>query len=142
MILWFAGGSLAVVWSVFHDPAIDYRFVVGGALLPDVFDAPFGGARYGHTLLVAAGALALVMIATRGRRAVRRRLLFVPIGMLLHLVLDGLWTKKELFWWPAFGASLAGHRLPFLEHGWFVTGIEEVAGAAALLWWREQVRAA
>ena len=136
MILWPVGVALGLVWLVFRDPAFDYRMVVVGALLPDLVDAPFGGARWAHTLLGAVVVLTAVMLATRGRRHVRRSLLAVPIGMFAHLVADGMWARTETFWWPAFGWDLQG-RLPALDHGLTVLLVEEVAGAALLAWsWR------
>ena len=102
------------MWLVFRDPAIDYRLVVVGALLPDLVDAPFGGARVLHTLVASVVLLVGVMLATRHRRRARRRLLAVPIGTFLHLVLDGMWTRTETFWWPFLGRTLDG-RLPPLE---------------------------
>ena len=41
MVLWFAGGAFLLVWLVFRSPAVDYRLVVVGALLPLV-ELPFG----------------------------------------------------------------------------------------------------
>jgi membrane-bound metal-dependent hydrolase YbcI (DUF457 family) len=124
------------VWLVFHDPAVDYRLVAAGALLPDVVDGPLGGARVLHTLVFSAGFLVLVMLATRHRRRARRRWLALPIGTFLHLLLDGMWTHTHTFWWPFFGAAFHD-RLPALAHGPVVLGLEEVAGAAALVWaWR------
>ena len=140
MVLWFAGLALVAVWLVFRDPAIDHRVVVIGALLPDLVDAPFGGARLMHTLAASAALLAVVMLATwrRGRpgasrRHSRRRWLFLPVGTFLHLVFDGMWTRTEAFWWPAFGWALRGP-LPALDHGAGVLVLEEVTGAAALVW--------
>jgi len=133
VILWPCGAALAIVWVVFHDPAIDYRVVALGALLPDIGDAWFGGARVLHTLVFSVVLLGVVMVATRGHRAARRRWLFLPVGSFLHLVLDGMWTRTEVFWWPAFGWSLHGP-LPFLDHGVALLGAEEVAGALALAW--------
>ena len=46
------------------------------------------------------------------RRLIRRRLLGIPIGMFFHLVLDGTWSSSVLFWWPAFGFSLADEPVP------------------------------
>ena len=136
MLLWFAGMSFLAVWLVFRDPAIDYRLVMAGALLPDVVDAVFGGARLLHSLLGSVAALTIVMLATRGRRLLRRQILALPIGMFLHLVLDGMWTRKEAFWWPAFGWSFGGERLPSVERG-VANLLLEVAGAAVLVWaWR------
>lgn len=133
MFLWFVGGSFVGVWAVLQDPAVDYRVVMLGAVLPDLLDAPFGGARIAHTLLASAVVLLAVMAATRGRRPLRRRLLGLPIGMLLHLVLDGMWTDPRVFWWPLRG-SLAASNLPSLAHPIALTAAEEVLGAAALAW--------
>ncbi len=133
MVLWPVGVALGLVWLVFRDPAFDYRMVVVGALLPDLVDAPFGGARLAHTLLAAVAVLTVVMLATRGRRHLRRSLLAVPIGMFAHLVADGMWARTETFWWPFFGRSLTG-RLPALDHGLAVLLLEELAGAAIVAW--------
>jgi hypothetical protein len=138
MLLWFVGGSFVGVWGVLQDPAVDYRLVMLGALLPDVVDAPLGGVRVAHTLLASAALLVVVMAGTRGRRRLRRRLLGLPIGALVHLVLDGMWTDARVFWWPFQGSSLANAgSLPSLAHPLGLTVVEEVAGAVALLWcWR------
>ena len=135
MILWYAGLSLAIVWNVFRDPALDHRLVVAGALLPDAADAGFGRPAYAHTLGAAVVVLVAVMAGTRGRRAARRRLLALPIGMFLHLVLNGIWTRPKVLWWPLFGTAFPAGRLipPFpLALG------GELAGAWALAWfvWR------
>ncbi len=136
MILWPAGMALVATWLVFRDPAIDHRVVVLGAVLPDLVDAPFGGARLLHTLAASAVLLVAVMVLTRGRRHARRRWLFLPVGTFLHLVFDAMWTRTHTFWWPAFGWSLEG-RLPALDHGAGVLVVEELAGAVALIWfWR------
>jgi len=134
VILWFAGGSLVLVWSIFRDPAVDYRLVVVGAVLPDAVDGVFGGARVLHSLLFSVVLLAAVMLATRQQRVARRRFLAVPIGTFLHLVLDAMWTRTHAFWWPFLGGSLHGP-LPAFDHGVAVLVVEEVLGAAALVWW-------
>ncbi|HEV2758903.1 MAG TPA: hypothetical protein VGV86_04975 [Acidimicrobiales bacterium] len=139
MIFWPAGVALGLVWLVFRDPAFDYRMVVVGALLPDLLDAPFGGARLAHTLLAAVVVLTVVMLATRGRRHVRRSLLAVPIGMFAHLVADGMWVRTEAFWYPAFGGPLTG-RLPALDHGLTVLLIEELAGFLVVAWCWQRFR--
>lgn len=135
MLLWFAGAAFVVVWVVFKDPAIDYRVVMAGAIVPDLIDGLTGGRWIAHTLLASVVVLAAVMLATRGRRLLRRQLLFLPIGMFLHLVLDGMWTDRDVFWWPVFGGQLGG-RLPSLER----LGLDvvlELIGVACLLWaWR------
>ena len=137
MVLWFAGVSWVIVWQVFQDPAIDYRLIVVGALLPDLVDGPLGGARVLHTLLFSVVLLGTVMIATRDRRRLRRRLLALPIGTFVHLVLDGMWARTKVFWWPLFGKSFPAGALPSLFHPVVLIVVEEVVGAAALWWcWR------
>ncbi len=136
MILWQAAVAVVIVWHVFRDPAIDYRLVVLGALLPDAVDTLAGGTLVSHTLVASVTLLLGVMLATRGRRRARRRLLALPIGTFLHLVLDGMWARTHVFWWPAFGWALGG-RVPALDHGTGVLVAQEIAGAAALVWlWR------
>jgi len=139
VIFWPAGVALGLVWLVFRDPAFDYRMVVVGALLPDLIDAPFGGARIAHTLLGAVVVLTVVMLATRGHRHVRRSLLAVPIGMFAHLVADAMWARTESFWYPAFGGPLTG-RLPALDHGLPVLLLEELAGFLVVAWCWQRFR--
>jgi hypothetical protein len=104
MLFWFVGCATAIVWNVFRDPGIDYRILAVGALLPDVIDVP---TRHlvAHSVTFSVGVLVVLMLTTIGRRAVRRRLLMLPIGMLLHLVVDGAFSRTNSFWWPATGLS-------------------------------------
>ncbi len=132
MILWFAGLGVLITWEVFKSPALDYRLVVLGAVLPSL-EVVTGGPRVLHTLAGAVLALVVVMAITRHRRLLRRRLLGLPIGLFMHLVLDGAWTRKELFWWPAFGWSFGPGGMPELDRGG-LSLLMEVVGAAALLW--------
>lgn len=111
MFLWFVVLAPVAVAQVFKSPMVDYRLVVLGALLP-LIEAAFGGPRVLHTLLFSVGAMGLVMALTSRRRLLRRRLLGVPIGLMFHLVLDGSWTDKNLFWWPAFGSEFPDSGLP------------------------------
>jgi hypothetical protein len=137
LILWPAGLALVLVWMIFRDPAIDYRLVVVGAWLPDIIDAPLGGARVMHTVVASVALLVGVMLGTRHRRQARRRLLAIPIGTFLHLVMDGMWARTETFWWPFLGRGLDGG-LPPLDRPVAVLLLQELAGAAALVWlWRE-----
>ena len=134
MLLWFAGTAFLAVWLVFRDPAIDYRLVVAGALLPDVVDGLAAGKPWvAHSLLGAVGLLVAVMAGTHDRRLRRRRLLALPIGAFLHLVFDGAWLEAEVFWWPALGASFPGGRLPSLERGALAV-VLELAGLTILGW--------
>lgn len=136
MLVWFVGVGFLAVVLVFKSPALDYRVVALGTLLPLVDVIP-GVPPVLHTLLAAVALLALTMVATRGRRLARRRWLGLPIGVFVHLVLDGTWTHTELFWWPAFGLDLPDVALPTFGRG--PAGLVlEVLGAAALWWsWRQ-----
>lgn len=91
------------VWTVLRDPSFDYRLVAVGALAPIVLDAPWQHRGLAHTLIFAVGALVAVMALTTNRRELRRHLIALPVGLLAHLVLDGVWANKNLFWWPALG---------------------------------------
>src|SRR5215204_1988039 len=133
MFLWFIGTSVVAIHSVFTDPRFDYRLLVVGALLPDLVDAPFGGARVMHSLVGAVGLLALAMAVSVGRRSLRKRLLAVPIGVLLHIVFDGAFTNKNVFWWP-FTGGFDGAELPVTERSLVLNLALELAGAA-MLWW-------
>lgn len=135
MLFWFAGLALVIVWQVFRDTAIDYRLVVVGVLAPDAIDAALGGARVLHTLLASVVILTGVMLGTRGRRGARRRLLALPIGTFLHLVLDGMWSSTEVFWWPLFGLSFDQARLPSLDRPLGAVLAQELVGAGAAFWW-------
>ncbi len=135
MLLWFVGPSILLVWAVFRSPAADYRVVGVGALLP-LIELPVGHPRLFHSLTGGAVLLVAVMVGARGQRVVQRRLLGLPIGVLMHLVLDGAWTDTHGFWWPFLGTSWSTSRLPELGRGGFDV-VLELVGAAACWWgWR------
>jgi len=136
VILWFVGVSIAFVWMVFRSPALDYRLVALGSVLP-VGEVVLGGPGPLHTLVGPVALLAVVMLATQKQRLVRRRLIGIPIGMLMHLVLDGSWTQTEIFWWPLTGGTLFDGSLPELDRPLGVILVLDALGAAALVWcWR------
>lgn len=136
MFLWFAAASLLLVALVFDSPALDYRLVALGAVLP-VLEGVIGGPWVLHTLSVAVLALFGVMLVARGRRLAQRRWLGVPIGLFAHLVLDGTWADTEVFWWPFAGTAALGDG-PLPEFGRWPGGLLlEVLGLLAALWaWR------
>ena len=135
MLLWFWGTGVLSVWFVFRDPAFDYRLLLVGVILPDLIDVPLGRAGWAHSLSVAVGVLVVVMLATPRRSAVRRLLLALPIGMLLHIVWDGAFTSAEVFWWP-FSGGWGDGDVPSVARGWWNVPME-VAGALMLVWvWR------
>ena len=108
VFLWFAGGAFVAVWLVFRSPAIDYRLVILGALLPLV-ELPIGEPRILHSLTGAVAPWRWPCSRPR-RRLVQRRLVAIPIGMFVHLLLDGIWTDTEAFWWPFAGLAWSDAR--------------------------------
>lgn len=137
MLLWFAGLAWLLVWRVFRSPAVDYRLVVLGAVLP-VADRVIGRPTPLHTVTGAAVGLVVVMLAARGHRLTQRRWLGVPIGMFAHLLLDATWADKDLFWWPLTGADLAAASVPEGEWPLGVVVVLELVGLAVIvgLWVR------
>lgn len=138
MILWFAGVSFVFVWWVFRTPALDYRLVMVGSVLP-VGEFVFGGPRVLHTLLAPVALLTIIMLATQRRRLVRRRWIGLAIGILMHLVLDGIWAREAVFWFPFFGLSSGPEwdGLPEFGHSFAVSAVLELVGALCLVWaWR------
>lgn len=133
MFLWFAGVSFAFVWVVFRSPALDYRLVMLGSVLP-LGEFALGGPRLLHTLVAAVAFMCVVMLATQRKRLVRRRLISLPIGLLMHLVLDGIWTRADVFWWPFFGLSFGAGALPEFDRPLGVGLVLELVGIACFVW--------
>jgi len=133
MLLWFWGTSIASVWFVFRDARFDYRLLCVGAILPDVIDVWFGGARAFHSVTVSIAVMLLIVAASAGRKRWRKRALAIPIGMMLHLVFDGAFSKSKLFWWPIGGAHFRDDPLPSVSRG-AIDIILEVVGLVLLVW--------
>lgn len=133
MLLWFVGTAVAAIWYVFRDPRFDYRLVIVGALLPPVVDAWSGGAWVMHSLTASVVLLAVVMLATIGRRPLRRTLLGLPLGTFVHLVFTGAWTLTAVFWWPFSGLSFDDTPLPVVSRGWWNLPLE-VIGAVLVVY--------
>ena len=132
VLLWFAGTAIATIWFVFRDPRFDYRLLVVGSVAPPAVDVWFGGARVLHSVTFSVVLLAVVMIATIGRRPLRRTLLGLPLGTLLHLVYTGAWANTSAFWWP-FTGGFDDARLPIAARGWWNLPLE-LAGLLILVW--------
>ena len=130
MLIWFAVMSVVLTFLVFQSPAIDYRLVALGSLVP-LAEVPFGAGAL-HSLLAPTLVLAVVMLFTRHRRLVRRQWLGLPIGMYLHRVLDLAWTRTEAFWWPLLGVEYTDGALEAGRGMWSV--VMEVVGIVAGFW--------
>ena len=115
MIFWHVGATVAFIRYAFRDEAMDLRFLALGAILPDLIDTPIGIAgwsSYGAVRLVSHGILfgSLVMVSvlifTR-RGPARKRWMLLATGVLLHLLLDAMWSLPETLWWPFLGSEFS-----------------------------------
>ena len=98
MLIWFAVMSVVLTFLVFQSPAIDYRLVALGSLVP-LAEVPFGAGAL-HSLLAPTVVLAIVMLLTRNRRLVRRQWLGLPIGFAARIRLNP--TSLSVLGW-AYG---------------------------------------
>lgn len=111
MLFWHVGATIAFTRYAFRDEAMDLRFLALGAVLPDLIDSPIGLVFWSqfqtvrlaaHSLMFAALLLVVVMAGTRRGRP-RKRWMPLAVGVLLHLVLDGMWRFPPTLWWPFLG---------------------------------------
>ncbi len=149
MIAWHIGAIVFLFRWIFQDPKVDVRFLALGAVLPDLIDITVGtvlfpgslGASevYAHTLAAPTVFAVAVLFATRrGRR--RRAWMALVVAWFLHLLLDGMWTSTEVFFWPFFGTDFPLGPQPFwgglveraLSDPW--RWLAEAAGVAYLVW--------
>lgn len=133
MLLWFVATAILTVQFVFQDPRFDYRLLVVGVLLADVVDVFFGGARVLHSLTFSVALMTVIMLTTRNRRAVRKRLLPLAIGTFLHLIYDGAFADTDVFWWPFTGWSFDDAPLPVADRGALNIALE-ILGAIGVAW--------
>ncbi|CAN5589394.1 hypothetical protein BH23ACT3_BH23ACT3_01560 [soil metagenome] len=137
MFFWFIGTSVLAIWYVFRDPRFDYRLLIVGSVLPPAVDVWFGGARVMHSLTLSVALMTIVMLVTTGRRPIRRTLLGLPLGTLLHLVFTGAWTDTTVFWWPFSGGGFGDAPLPIAERGWWNVMLEIIGVVLVLRIWRQ-----
>lgn len=126
MVFWHLGGSLWLFRWIFRDPKVDVRFLLVGAILPDLIDLPIGtlvladrystGELWFHSLIAPTLYMTIALLATRrGRR--RRAWMALGVGWLFHLLLDGMWVSQEVFLWPFFG-DIPGGDTPYWPLAW------------------------
>ena len=127
MVLWHVAATLFLFRWIFRDPKVDVRFLVAGALLPDVIDLGIGtivaadrfssGEMWFHTLLVPSVlSVGILLLTRRGRR--RRAWMALVVGMFFHLLIDGMWASAEVFLWPLFGTEFPAQPRPFWPNAW------------------------
>lgn len=148
MVFWHLGATWFLFRWIFRDPQVDLRFLLLGSLLPDLVDMPLGtllfadryasGRLWTHSLLAPTLVGLVVLVATR-RGPSRKRGMALVIGMMFHLLLDGMWTQTSVFLWPFAGQLPAGPR-PYwstaiqraLDDPW--RWLRETAGVIYLFW--------
>jgi hypothetical protein len=136
MLLWFVGTAVLTIAWVFRDPRFDYRLLIVGSVLPLAVDAWTGGAWVMHSVTTAVALLGVVMLATIGRRPLRKTMLGLPLGVFLHLVFTGAWTNEDVFWWPFTGFGFDGDPLPVVARGWWNLLLEAAGLAMCVFIWR------
>ena len=147
MILWHAGLAVLVVYATLGRRRIDYRFILIGAVLPDLVDGVANAFWYegpsgrgaAHSLLTVVAVAAVVILGFK--REARLAVFGIPVGWLLHLVGDGMWNSPRTFLWPAFGTGFSAS--PAEPYSWDLLTDPfahvgawggEVAGALVLAW--------
>lgn len=134
MFFWFVGTTVAAIWIIFRDPHFAYRSLIVGATLPDIVEVWFRKAGPLHSVVTSVVLLAVVMLATIGRRPQRKTLLAGVIGIFMHLVFDGAFLNTKMFWWPLSGLGFSGASLPSMSRGWWNVPME-IVGVSLILWW-------
>ncbi|MFN2389500.1 MAG: metal-dependent hydrolase [Actinomycetota bacterium] len=141
------GTAAALVYVTLGRRRIDYRFILAGAVAPDLVDASLAAFRIegptwrgpAHSLAALVVVTVVIVAALRGET--RLRVFGLAVGWLMHLVGDGMWTAPQTFFWPAFGSGFS--MLPGEPYSWdlvvhplahLTTWAGEVLGAAVLVW--------
>jgi hypothetical protein len=103
---------------------IDLRFVLAGALLPDIIDKPIGhiifassigyGRLFGHTLLFVLILLTMGFFL-RDRR--RDAAICLSFATFLHLIEDRMWELPKVLFYPIYGFDLPSRTVTY-EH-WY-----------------------
>ncbi len=92
---------------------VDYRYVLLGAVLPDIidkligriffYDIFHGGRIFSHTLLFS---IALALLALLLNKVYRQTGFgFIAIGTFMHIFEDRMWLRPGTFFWPLLSLS-------------------------------------
>lgn len=90
---------------------VDYRFVLVGAVLPDIVDKPIGMfflRNIFHNSRLFAHALIFAVILTaigiyRNNKYKKNGILMLGIGSFIHQILDSMWKFPKIALWPFLG---------------------------------------
>lgn len=104
-LLGHLGIGLGLAWllSWKSRARVDYRLVLFGSVLPDLIDKPLGIALgletriWAHTFLFLFSVLLVSFMPPFGA------LRFVGFGVATHLLLDEIWIRPDIVWYPAYG---------------------------------------
>jgi hypothetical protein len=147
MILWHLGIGAALVYVTLGRRRIDYRFILVGAIAPDLVDGLLGlivfegpsGRWIAHSLLMPVAIAVVIIVLFKAER--RLSVFGLAVGWLTHLVADGMWQAPRTFLWPLFGTDFSNEPAepysidlfshPF-DHVWIWAG--ELIGLALLAW--------
>ena len=141
------GLAVLIVYVTLGRRRVDYRYVLIGAVLPDVVDGILNvtlmdepaGRSIAHTLAAVIVVTVFILLAFRAER--RLSVFGIGVGWLLHLVGDAMWLAPRTFYWPAFGTRFAAR--PPEPYSWdllthpldhLATWGGEVLGLAVLAW--------
>lgn len=136
---------------------IDIRFLLVGALLPDIIDKPIGrllfeetfenGRIFAHTLLFLVVLTVIGLYLYNKRRSLAG--LALAFGVLTHLVFDAMWQLPHTLLWPLYGLSFDRYYTDLYSWSGIQHAVEEVLarpiivlpeliGAVVVIWflWR------
>ncbi len=105
---------------------LDYRMVILGSMLPDIIDKPVflllrdrgfevSGRGYAHTLLFS------VLLILAGLFLIKKKkpwLLTLGLASIGHLILDGIWERPAVLFWPLLGQFAPGDTEGWLSGIW------------------------
>jgi hypothetical protein len=147
VIFWHLGLATVIVYVTLGRRRIDYRYILLGAVLPDVIDGILGsflfegpsGRWIAHSLIANVVVTVLIILVLRGET--RLAVFGIGVGWLTHLVGDAMWDAPQTFFWPLAGTEFADAPAePYswdlftapLDHVW--TWVGEVVGVGVLAW--------
>ncbi|HWC14734.1 MAG TPA: metal-dependent hydrolase [Actinomycetota bacterium] len=107
------GVAAVLVYVTLGRARIDYRWILIGAVVPDLVDGVLSltvyegdsGRGVAHSITAVVVVAIVVLVTTRG--PARLSLFGLPVGWLTHLVADGMWQAPKTFLWPAFGTGFS-----------------------------------